>query len=74
MQSQLLGHALIGFTMLTSLLWLGALPTDIVLRAAELLAVWCLLSTLIVICAGAWVALGRSRRREHQPMKSRQLQ
>ncbi|MDN3565554.1 hypothetical protein ACFQY5_14720 [Paeniroseomonas aquatica] len=74
MQSQLLGHALIGFTMLLSLLWLGALPTEFVLRAAELLAAWCLLSTLVVICAGAWVALGRSRRREAEPLKARQLQ
>ena len=62
MQTQLFGHGILGFVMLASLLWLDALPVDLVFRAAELLLAWCLLSTLLVGFAAAWVALGRARR------------
>jgi hypothetical protein len=62
MQAQMLGHGVLGLAMLTTLLWMGLLPADLVLRAAELLLVWGVLSTLLVACAGAWVAFGWSRR------------
>jgi hypothetical protein len=62
MQTQMLGHGVLGLVVLTSLLWMGLLPADLVLRAAEWLLFWSVLSTLLVTCAGAWVAFGRSRR------------
>lgn len=52
--------------MLASLFWLDALPTGWFLWGGKLLLVWALLSTVLVGTVGAWVALGRSRRRWNQ--------
>ncbi len=62
MLAQMLGHLVLGSVMLISLLWLGLLPADVVLRAAVLLLAWGGLSTLLVACAGVWVAFARARR------------
>jgi len=62
MQAEMLGHGVLGLVMLTTLIWIGLLPADLALRVAEFLLGWTALSTLVVGCAGAWVAIGRSRR------------
>lgn len=62
MHSEVVGHSVMGVVMLAILLWFGLVPVDAVLRLAELLLAWAVISTGLVGCAGAWVALGRSRR------------
>ncbi|RYJ00189.1 MAG: hypothetical protein EON47_14545 [Acetobacteraceae bacterium] len=62
MQTQMLGHGILALATLAALVWAEAVPADVLLRAAELVLVWAGLTTLVVGVAGAWVALGRSRR------------
>jgi putative effector of murein hydrolase LrgA (UPF0299 family) len=62
MLAQMFGHVVAGMVMLTTLLWMGLVPANTLIRVAEFLLAWSVLSTLVVALAGAWVALGRSRR------------
>ncbi|WP_157033623.1 hypothetical protein [Belnapia moabensis] len=57
----MLGTALLGAVMVTTLVWLGPVPMAWLWMALEYLAVWAALSTLLVAGLGAWVALGRAR-------------
>ncbi len=63
MRHSVLEHLILGLVVLTSLIWLDLLPLSRLGHAARLLLAWGLLSTALVATGGAWVALGRSRRR-----------
>ncbi|MDB5371462.1 MAG: hypothetical protein JWP04_104 [Belnapia sp.] len=62
MQSEMVGHAILGAVTLTTLVWLGLVPAAGLLYVFQWLLAWAALSTLLVGSAGAWVALGRFRR------------
>jgi putative effector of murein hydrolase LrgA (UPF0299 family) len=61
MRSQALEHCVLGFTVLTTLLWLDLVPTAMIQEAAMVLLGWAAFSTLLVASAGAWVAFARAR-------------
>lgn len=62
MQSEMVGHGILGAVTLTTLVWLDLIPAAAFLYVVQWLLVWSALSTLLVGAAAAWVALGRSRR------------
>ncbi|SDB30318.1 hypothetical protein [Belnapia rosea] len=49
---------------LTTLGWFGQMGTAWLWQTLGILLAWGLLSTTLVGCAGAWIALGRARRPE----------
>jgi hypothetical protein len=58
----MLGNAILGAVILTTAIWqLGLAPSAWLWQALEYLAIWGALSTLLVGCIGAWIALGRAR-------------
>ena len=58
-----LEHVLPGLLVLATLAWTELLPLAWLGQALRLLLVWAALSTALVATGGAWVALGRRRRR-----------
>ncbi len=60
--------------MLSSLVWLDLLPLYWLAQVMRVMLAWGLLSTALVATGGAWVALGRSRRRPAgRPLPKRRL-
>jgi hypothetical protein len=57
----MLGNAILGAVILATTIWLELAPTAWLWQALEYLAIWGALSTLLVGCIGAWIALGRAR-------------
>ena len=56
MPSRPIEHCILGFVVLTTLVWLELLTADILRDAVVLFLVWAGFSTLLVASAGAWVA------------------
>ncbi len=63
MRHSVVEHVVIGGVVLTMLVWLDLLPLSWLGQVLRMLLAWGLLSTALVATGGAWVALGRSRRR-----------
>ncbi|MBL6078693.1 hypothetical protein JMJ56_11800 [Belnapia sp. T18] len=57
----MLGNAVLGAVIVTTVVWLGLAPMAWVWVALEYLAIWSAGSTLLVAALGAWVAIGRAR-------------
>jgi hypothetical protein len=62
MRSQAVQHWVLGFVLLSTMLWLDLLPAEFLRRAALFTLAWAGASVLLVGSAGAWVALARQRR------------
>ncbi len=58
----MLGIAVLGAVVATTLLWMGPVPASWLWQALEALLAWAALSTLLVGGIGAWIALNRPRR------------
>jgi uncharacterized membrane protein YedE/YeeE len=56
-------HVVIGGVVLSAVVWLDLLSLSWLGQVMRVLLAWSLLSTAMVATGGAWVALGRSRRR-----------
>jgi heme A synthase len=67
MRQSVVEHIILALVTLVSLAWLGLLPGRWFGIAALVLLGWGAASTLLVAMLGAWVALGKSKRRWHQP-------
>jgi len=71
MRHAVLEHAILGSAVTSGLVWLDLLPLHWLAQAMRMLLAWGLLSTALVVTGGAWVALGRSRRRPLPPQPGR---
>ncbi len=62
----MLGTAVLGAAIVTTVVWLGLAPMAWLWLALEYLLIWSVCSTLLVAALGAWIALGRAR---HAPQR-----
>ena len=61
MRQHAVQHWVMGLVVLTTVLWLDLVPTDVLRRAAYFTLVWAGASTLLVASAGACIAFARLR-------------
>lgn len=66
----MLGNAILGAVVLTTTVWLGLARAAWLWQALEYLAIWSVLSTLLVGFLGAWIALGRARQEAAAPRRA----
>jgi hypothetical protein len=57
----MLGTAVLGAVIVTTVVWLGLAPAAWLWLALQYLVIWGVFSTLVVAAIGGWVALGRAR-------------
>jgi hypothetical protein len=62
MRQQVIQHWVLGLVVLATFLWLDLVPAETLRRAAFFTLVWAGASTLLVVSAGACIALARTRR------------
>ena len=61
MRSQAVHPWVMGFVVITTVLWLDLVPAEMLRRAAMFTLAWAAASTLVVASVGACIALARAR-------------